>query len=156
MPLYWNFREILSVEPTTDTCAAKATSTGQQCLDPLNSQKRLVAGLLLDGMDREKTLSSTKLTELAEAMLCRGVHNSPKWPRLNQVGEVRDKWHAMFEDHVERGKQKAEKLERTQSILRQTPEIKSISEGAQATTAAFNEMERKIKVCCLRPTMGTD
>ena len=149
MPIYWNFRKILSVEPTTDTCAAEAKSRHRPCTKPLNPQKRLQARQLLDKMDRQKDVSSKRFTDLAEEMLCREVHNSPIRPSHNQVLEVSAKWQAIFYDHTVRGKQKVEMLKRTQSIVRQTSEIKSLQEDSQPAKTVFNEIESETKVCFL-------
>jgi hypothetical protein len=86
-------------------------------------------------------------------MLCKGVHNSLKDPSHNQVREVSAKWQAIFYDHAERGKQKVEKLKRTQSIVRQTSEIKSLREDSQTAKRVYNETESETesetKVCSL-------
>ena len=100
-------------------------------------------------MDRQKDVPSERFTDLAEEMLCREVHNSPIKPSHNQVREVSAKWQSIFYDHAERGKQKVEKLKRTQSIVRQTSEIKSLQEDSQTAKTVFNEIESEAKVCSL-------
>lgn len=142
MSIYWNFRKILAIDPKENRCVGFAYSKGRRCNNPLHAHNRERADRLLDKMDMRRMVLPEKFEQLADAMLCLGMHNCKTNPSKNQVDEVCEDWQGIFKDHVK-------KLKRKQST-RKALRVKLVRDGLQADKVPATKIEPMTNVCLPR------
>jgi hypothetical protein len=139
MSTYWNFREILQVEPKTDTCVGYANSKSRRCANKPSDPNRRLAGELLDAMDRMETVLPSDFSKLAEAMLCRCKHNCKTMPSHNKMDKVCEDWRIEFENYQAREKEKSAKLTAGHDFSQQPDEAIAMSEDFHAPNHTYKE-----------------
>jgi len=115
MSTYWNFREILAIDPI-DKCAGTAITKNRKCRNPVNAYNRERAENILDKMNKQKRVSSDLFDDLADAMLCRGQHNHKDKESINQVSAVSYAWQLKFKEYRKKDLKRRQSTRRALSI----------------------------------------